>query len=79
MFFELRAAWHVMFTEEGQNVALSRRFVFQDSDKILELARKGGHSMNLEGRQAIDMGIAGGKGGVMLKLTPEQYLKLCRG
>jgi hypothetical protein len=32
--------------------------------------------MNLEGCQALDMGISNGRGGVMLNLTPEQYAKL---
>jgi hypothetical protein len=30
--------------------------------------------MNLEGRQALEMGISSGRGGVTLKLTPELSL-----
>lgn len=76
MAFERRAAWHVTFTEEGQRTPMPRKLTFQDSGKIVELARKGGCSMNLEGRQALDMGINNGRGGVMLKLTAEQYARL---
>lgn len=31
---------------------------------------------NLEAKQALEMGIDNGKGGMFLKLTPEQYTKL---
>jgi hypothetical protein len=34
--------------------------------------------MNLEGLQALDLITSNGRGGITLKLTPEQYWKLCR-
>jgi len=76
MRFERRADWHVTFTEEGQSRPLSRTLRYGDPAKIVELARRGGHPMNLEGRQALDLGISNGRGGVTLKLTPEQFRKL---
>jgi hypothetical protein len=76
MRFERRADWHVTFNEEGQGRPLPRTLRYRDPAKIIELARRGGHTMNLEGRQALDMGINNGRGGVTLKLTPEQYHKL---
>jgi hypothetical protein len=75
MAFEHRGAWHITFTEDGRSPAI-RTLIFQDSAKIVEIARRGGHPMNLEGRQALDFGINNGRGGVMLKLTPEQFAKL---
>jgi hypothetical protein len=77
MAFECRQAWHVTFIEEGRSQAI-RKLIFQDSAKIVEIARKGGHPMNLEGRQALEMGIDTGRGGVMLELTPDQFAKLNR-
>jgi hypothetical protein len=74
--FELRTAWHVTFTEVGRQTPLARTLTFMDSEKIIELTRRGGHAMNLEGRQALEMGISNGRGGVTLQLTPEQYGKL---
>jgi hypothetical protein len=32
--------------------------------------------MHRGGRQSLDMGISNGRGGVTLKLTPEQFAKL---
>jgi hypothetical protein len=52
---------------------------FQDEDKVVEFARRGGALANLEAKQAIEKGISDGKGGVFLKLSPEQYAKLDRG
>jgi hypothetical protein len=44
--------------------------------EIKELAKRGGASMILEDKQAIDHGIEIGRGSVWLNLTPEQYAKL---
>lgn len=76
MRFERRVDWHITFIDEGQRRALPRSLTYRDAAKIIELARRGGHPMNLEGRQALDMGINNGRGGVTLKLTREQYRKL---
>ena len=50
--------------------------VFADDDKIVELAERSGGLTNLESKQALERGIDTGKGGVFLKVTPEQYTKL---
>jgi hypothetical protein len=78
MQFVRHVDWHVTFTDEVQHKPLPRTLTYTDPAKITELARRGGHPMNLEGRQALDMGISKGRGGVTLKLTPEQYAKLKR-
>ena len=57
---------------------MSRTLTIRDPAKVIELARRGGCAMNLEGRQALELGIANGRGGVTLKLTPAQYAKLIR-
>jgi hypothetical protein len=53
--------------------------VFHDEDKLYELAKRGGALTNLEAKQSIEKAISQGKGGVFLKLTPEQYDKLKKG
>ena len=40
------------------------------------MAERGGYSMHLEGRQALERAINAGRGGVWLELTEEQYAKL---
>ena len=76
MAFERRADLHVTFTDEGQGRPLPRTLRYGDPAKIVELARRGGNPMNIEGRQALDLGISRGRGGVTLKLTSEQFRKL---
>jgi hypothetical protein len=53
--------------------------MFADDDKIVELVkRSGGTLTNLESKQALERGIENGKGGVFLKVTPDQYNKLVK-
>ncbi len=68
----------VSFLEEDCKTSLPCKFVFQSEMKIIDLARHGGAEFNLTGRQAIDQGIAMGRGAVWLSLTREQYAKLNR-
>ncbi|WP_218892522.1 hypothetical protein [Tunturiibacter gelidoferens] len=42
----------------------------------MELAKRGGALPNLESKQMIENAISNGKGGVFLKLSPEQFNKL---
>lgn len=76
MKFERRVDWHITFIDAVQGRPLARSLTYRDATKIVELARRGGHPMNLEGRQALDMGISNGLGSVTLKLNREQYAKL---
>jgi len=75
-FILAKDGWSVSFLEEDCKTSLPRHFVFQDEVKIIDLARHGGAEFNLAGRQAIDQGIAIGRGSVWLKLTRDQYGKL---
>ena len=75
-FMLAKGGWSVSFLEEDCKTVLPRHFVFQSELKILDLAQHGGAEFNLAGRQAIDQGIAMGRGSVWLKLTRDQYGKL---
>ena len=75
-FMLAKDGWSVSFVEGDCKTSVPRHFVFQDEVKIIDLARHGGAEFNLAGRQAIDQGIAIGRGSVWLKLTRDQYGKL---
>jgi hypothetical protein len=59
----------------SQNPA-PRQFTFQDPEKIRELARRGEALGTLEAKEELEREIENGRGGVYLRLTPEQYRKL---
>jgi hypothetical protein len=75
-FMLAKGGWSVSFLEPDLKTSLPSRFTFQDDVKVLDLARHGGPEFNLAGRQAIEQGIAMGRGAVWLSLTREQYGKL---
>ena len=74
-----KGGWRCQFLGEGSKTPLPKQLIFQDPDKIMELAKRGGAAMNLEGRQAIENALRSGRGGVYLNLTGEQYARLCSG
>ncbi len=76
MHFMLRNEWHCQFLEEDLKTPLPRSVGFSDEAKLFEMAERGGYSMNLEGRQAIEHAIRNGRGRIWLKLTEEEYGKL---
>jgi hypothetical protein len=51
---------------------------FCDPEKIRELARRGEAWGTSEARQMLEHAIKTGRGGIYLRLTPEQYGKLRR-
>jgi hypothetical protein len=55
---------------------LPRKLTFTDPDKIRELARRGEAWSDSESRQMLEHAIETGRGGVFLRLTPEQYARL---
>jgi hypothetical protein len=75
-FMNAQGGWQCQFLEEDLKTPLPKKLTLQTSDKIMELAERGGAAMNLEGRQVIQHGIAAERGGVWLKLTGEQYERL---
>ena len=57
---------------------LPRKLTFTDPEKIRELARRGGAWRDSESRQVLEHAIETGRGGIYLRLTPDQYRKLRR-
>jgi hypothetical protein len=57
---------------------LPRKLTFSDPEKIRELARRGEAWGTSESRQMLEHAIETGRGGIYLRLTPEQYNKLRR-
>jgi hypothetical protein len=76
-FEQKEATWEVIMYDSGTQRQI-RRLRFEDSNKLIEMARRGQALGNLEAKQALDYGIDHGKGGMFLKLTGEQYEALKR-
>jgi hypothetical protein len=69
------AAWEVIMYESGSKQQICK-VRSQDSEKLREMARRGHALVNLETKQALEHGIDQRKGGMFLRLTPEQYARL---
>jgi hypothetical protein len=78
MYFFKRGGWQVQFLEADLKTPLPRKLTFADPDKIRELARRGEASGTSEARQMLELAIEQGRGGIYLRLTPDQYAKLRR-
>jgi hypothetical protein len=78
MTFMDRAGWHCQFLESDLRTSLPCTLTFSSPGKILELAERGGGLKDLADRQALDAGIATGRGGIYLELTALQYAALKR-
>jgi hypothetical protein len=78
MYFFKRGGWEVQFTEADLKTPLPRKLTFTDPEKIRELARRGEAWGASEARQMLEHAIETGRGGVYLRLTPEQYARLRR-
>jgi hypothetical protein len=76
MSFFLREGWYVQFLEQDLQTPLPRKFNFKDPEKIREIARRGEALGTQEAKQMLEHAIETGRGGVYLRLTPEQYRKL---
>ncbi len=76
MTFFLRQGWQVSFLEADARTPLPRTLTFTDPEKIRELARRGEAWGDSESRQMLEHAIETGRGGVYLRLTPDQYRKL---
>jgi hypothetical protein len=79
MYFFFRGGWQVQFLEADLRTPLPRTLTFTDPEKIRELARRGEAWGDAESRQMLDHAIETGRGGVFLRLTPDQYARLTRG
>ena len=67
--------WHCSFHEAGRR-RLPTRLTFRDSAKIYEMALRGNARSDKAAREALDLAIEIGRGGVWLRLTDEQYRAL---
>ena len=77
-YFFSRDGWQVQFLEPDLKTPLPRKLTFADADKIRELARRGEAMQTSEARQMLELAIEKGRGGIYLRLTPEQYARLRR-
>jgi hypothetical protein len=75
-FMLIRGHWSCQFLEPDLRTSLPRTLTFADPEKIRELARRGEAWGTSESRQMLENGIESGRGGIYLKLTPEQYARL---
>jgi hypothetical protein len=78
MYFFERDGWQVQFTEADLKTPLPRKLTFADPEKIRELARRGEAWGDSENRQILEDAIENGRGGMYLRLTPEQHARLKR-
>ena len=76
MHFMFRKGWHCQFLEEDMKTLLPRTLTFAEDRKIWEMAKRGGFTLNIAGRQEIEETLRKGVGGIWLDLTAEQYAKL---
>jgi hypothetical protein len=72
------SGWFCQFLEPDLKTPLPKKLTFAHADKIRELARRGEASGDLESKQALEHAIEMGRGGIYLRLTPEQYQKLLK-
>lgn len=79
MHFMFRKGWFCQFLEEDLKTPLPRKITVADEKKIFEMAKRGGFTLNIAGRQELHEKIRKGGGGIWLELTPEQYAKLLDG
>jgi hypothetical protein len=78
MSFFLPNGWQIQFLEAELKTPLPRKLTFADPEKIRELARRGRAWGESESREMLEHAIDVGRGGLYLRLTPEQYRKLSR-
>jgi hypothetical protein len=76
--FERGQSWNCQFLEEDLKTALPRRLTLKDSQKLFQIAERGGATMSPSARFKIQQAINTGRGGMWLELTDEQYEKLKR-
>jgi hypothetical protein len=77
-YFFKRGGWEVQFLEADLKTPLPRKLTFADPEKIRELARRGGSWRDSDSRQMLEHDIENGRGGIYLRLTPEQHATLRR-
>ena len=54
MHFMFRKGWHCQFLEDDMKTPLPRTLTFADDQKIWEMAKRGGFTLNIAGRREIE-------------------------
>ena len=76
MTFRFVQGWHCEFWEEDKTKLLPRTVTLRSDAKVFELAKRGGYTLDIVGRQAIETALRKKQGELWLELTAEQYRKL---
>lgn len=76
VYFQFRNGRYCQFLEQDLKTSLPRKLHFAASDKVVKLVERAGGITDQGSRLMLDQAIATGRGGVFLKLTSEQYVKL---
>lgn len=68
--------WVVSFLEADLRTPIGRIRKFGSADKLRELIARTPTRFDLAGKQALEVAFSGGRGGVYLELSQDQYQKL---
>jgi hypothetical protein len=68
--------WQCQFLEKDLQTLLPRTLNLATAEEVIALVDRGGGLSNLQSRQALDLAVATGWGGVFLSLTIDQYSQL---
>ncbi len=79
MSFFFRKDWQIQFLEADLKTPLPRKLTFNATQRRLGSWRGGEAWGTSEAGQMLELAIEQGRGGVYLRLTPEQYARLRRG
>jgi hypothetical protein len=79
MHFLFRKEGLCQFLKEDLKTAQTRQARFADDKKIWEMAKRGGFTLNIAGRQELQEKIRKGGEGIWLELSAEQYSRLLDG
>jgi hypothetical protein len=78
MSFFLMEGWQVQFLESDLKTSLPLKLTLGSPETIRQLARYGGALGSAEAKRTLEHAIHIGRGGVYLRLNPEQYRVLGR-
>lgn len=78
MRFRFRKGWFCEFLEDDRKTPLPLKLLLADDEKIFEVAKRGGFTLNIAGRREIEEALRKREGGVWLELTAEQYQTLLK-
>jgi hypothetical protein len=70
--------WHCQFLEVHLKTPLPRKLCPTFADKVIEMIKRRGGLSDLASRQALDLAIDTGRGGVFSRLAEARYSQLMR-